>query len=117
MSPTAVAHQLPAQPKEPWATKNPATSKALVLGQFLMATGSFGNISWRQQDGHTGPLLSPQWPPLATALGQGKWGAYLGVKFHLGSQQFEVDAAELPIALTQVALSGPQKAVEIQGRL
>lgn len=39
------------------------------------------------------------------------------MKFHLGSQQFEVDAAELTVALTQVALWGPQKAVEIQGRL
>lgn len=39
------------------------------------------------------------------------------MKFHLGSQQFEVDAAELTVALAQVALWGPQKAAEIQGRL
>lgn len=66
-----VIHQLPVQPKELWATRNPATLKALVLGLFLMATGSFGNISWRQQDGHAVTLLSPQCPPLATALGTG----------------------------------------------
>lgn len=82
-----------------------------------MATGSFVNVSWRQQDGHAGPLLSPQCPPLTTVLGTETWGAYLGVKFHLGSQQFEVDAAELTIALTQVALWGPKTTVEIQGRL
>lgn len=111
VSPTVCSPPTPS----PRDTRNPAIPKALVLGPFLTATGSFGNISWRQQDGHAGPLLSPQCPPLATALGTG--GAYLGVKFHLGSQQFEVDAAELTVALTQVALWRPQKASEIQGRL
>ena len=31
---------------------------------------------------------------------------HFGVVLHLRSQQFEVDAAKLPIPLTQVALSG-----------
>lgn len=56
-------------------------------------------------------------PTPCYSLGKRDKGAYLGVKFHLGSQQFEVDAAELTVALIQVALWGSQKAVEIQGRL
>ena len=54
------------------------------------------------------PLLLPQHVSAQPSLQS--WGedAHLGVELHLGSQQFEVDAAELSIALAQVALGTPK---------